>query len=263
MIAIHRVKAFMLRHVYEIFETFDRKFDIFFWPTIDLLIFGLLSVYIQRLNVQANAAAAIIGGLILWSLVYNIQRDISVTLLEDAWSRNLFNLFSTPLKVSEILTGSLTLSLLKAILTIAFTTTLAWQLFDFRLWSLGPILAYYILNLFIFGWAFGCFTASLIFRFGQKVQIFAWSLVAAIYPVSGVFYPLSILPNWLAQIARVLPVSYIFEGLRNLIVHGQTADLWDLALILILNLIYLTVGILLFITGFKSAKSRGWFIHPT
>ena len=262
MIEVHRVKAFMLRHAYEILATFDRKLDIIFWPTVDLLIFGLLSVYIQRLNVGANVAAAIIGGLILWSLVYNIQRDISVTLLEDMWSRNLFNLFATPLKVSEMLMGTLILSLLKAMVTISFTTFLAWQLFDLNLLSLGLVLAFYILNLFVFGWAFGCLTASIIFRFGARVQIFAWSLLAVLYPVSGVFYPLSTLPAALARIAQFLPISYVFEGLRELILYQRLPPSSDFVWIVVLNVIYLAMGVLVFVHGFKNAKQRGWFIHP-
>lgn len=263
MIASHRVKAYMLRHIYEIAATFDRKLDIIFWPTIDLLIFGLLSVYIQKLNVNAGLAGAIVGGLILWTLVYNIQRDISVSLLEDAWSRNLYNLFSTPLKVSEMIIGTLTLALCKALITISFITFLAWSLFKFNLFSLGPVVAFDILNIFIFGWAFGCITASLIFRFGIRVQIFAWSMIALIYPISGVFYPLNILPPYLAIVAHALPISYVFEGLRALIISGRTPSLFELGIVVFLNLVYLSIGILLFILGFRSAKRRGWFIHPT
>lgn len=262
MIAWHRVRAFMLRHLYEIVATFDRKLDIFFWPTIDLLIFGLLSVYIQRLDVATNTAAAIIGGLMLWTLVYNIQRDISVTLLEDTWSRNLFNLFSTPLKLSEMLAGTLLLSLGKALITITFTTFLAWQLFHFNLLSVGPVLAFYVLNIFVFGWAFGCFTASIIFRFGTRVQIFAWSLIAVLYPISGVFYPISILPPLLSGVARLIPVSYIFEGLRGLILHQSLPPVSDLVVILLLNVFYLALGVTSFARGFKNAKKRGWLIHP-
>lgn len=263
MIAMHRVQAYMLRHIYEIIATFDRKFDIVFWPTVDLLVFGLLSVHIQRTTSSSQLAGAIIGGLILWSLVYSVQRDISVSLLEDAWCRNLYNLFATPLTISEMLAGTLGLSFLKALVTMAFTTILAALLFGFNLFALGPVLAFYILNIFVFGWAFGLMTASLIFRFGTRVQIFAWSLIAVIYPVSGVFYPLTVLPAWLAVAARLLPVSYIFEGLRDIILRAQSPPASDFVVIVVLNLCYLAFGIWLFVRGFRSAKKRGWFIHPS
>lgn len=263
MIAIHRVKGYMLRHLYEIAATFDRKFDIIFWPTIDLLVFGFLTVYIQKFQVGPNIAGAIVGALLLWSLVYNIQRDISVSLLEDAWWRNFYNLLSTPIKVSEIIVGTMSLSVFKAIITIIFTSTLASVLFNFNLLAAGPVLLFYILNIFIFGWAFGFITASLIFRFGMRVQIFAWSMIAVIYPISGVFYPLSTLPSFLETIGHFLPISYIFDSLRSLFVSGQSPITENFGVILALNACYLIVGIWLYVRGFKNAKNRGWFIHPT
>lgn len=263
MIAGHRIKAYILRHIFEIWATFDRKFDIIFWPTIDLLIFGLLSVHIQKLNVQAGVAGAIIGGLVLWTLVYSVQRDISVSVLEDAWSRNLYNLFSTPLNAAEVLIGLMLLSIGKALITVTFVTLLASNLFGFNLFSIGPVIFFYIFNVFVFGWAFGCMTASLIFRFGSRVQIFAWSLIAILYPISGVFYPLSTLPVPLVNVAKFLPLSYIFEGLRGSITGWQTPNSGDLLIIVSLNLVYLALGMWAFVSGFKNAKSRGWFIHPS
>ncbi len=259
----YRIKAYVLRHLYEIGATLDRKVDIVFWPTIDLLTFGLLSVYINKLNGAAGIVGAILGGLILWTLVYNIQRDISVSLLEEAWSRNLYNLISSPLRPGEIIMAILFLSFIKALITIAFITFLAWGLFGFNLFGLGAAVVFYVFNLFLFGWAFGFMTAALIFRFGIEIQTFAWSLIAVIYPISGVFYPLSTLPDFLAKIAQLLPISHVFEGLRGIILNQTLPAGSDFVLIFVLNIVYLTFGIVLFRLGFKNAKNRGWFIHPT
>lgn len=262
MIRSHRIKAFLLRHLYEIRATLDRKADIFFWPVIDLLAFGLLAVYINRFDVNPGITGVIIGGLIFWSLVYNIQRDITVSILEEAWSRNLYNLLSTPLQVSEIILGTLILSGFKAIISAVVILVLAASLFGFNLLALGGVMAFYIISIFVFGWAFGYLTSALIFRFGLRLQILAWSLIAVIYPISGVFYPLSVLPEWLASIARAFPISHVFEGLRAIILTGQYPSAEQILIITILDLVYLIVGIWLFVLGFRNAKARGWFIHP-
>lgn len=262
-ISWRRIGAFLLRHLYEIRASVDRKADIFFFPTIDLLTFGFLTVYINNLNFQAGLAGAILGGIIFWTLVYNLQRDMSFSVLEDAWSRNLYNIFATPLKLAEMVIGIFVLSVLKAIITISLIAFLALGMFGFNLLAYGPIVFFYILNLFLFGWAFGFMTAGIIFRFGTKVQAVAWSLILLLYPVSGVFYPLSTLPDFLQNLAGFLPISYVFEGFRDLILSGYSPDGKVLTLILFLNIIYLTLGITLFVMGFRSAKKRGWFIHPT
>lgn len=260
---IQRIQAWLLRHIYEIWTNLDRKADIVFFPTIDLLTFGFLTIYINKLSVQPNLAGAILGGVIFWTLVYNIVRDLSFSLLEDAWSRNLYNLFATPLTIAEVAVGMLVLSVIKAAITTLLIIVLAYGLFGFNLLAYGGVIAFYIFSIFIFGWAFGFFTTSLIFRFGTRIQAVAWSLILILYPLSGVFYPLATLPPILARLARGLPISYIFEGFRNLILTGQAPSPESFALIVILNLIYLGAGIWFFTLGFKNAKRRGWFIHPS
>ncbi len=262
-IKFHRIGAFLLRHWYEVVATIDRKIDIIFWPTVDLLGYGLLTVYINRFNSSTGLAAGIIGGLILWSLVYSIQRDITVSLLEDSWSRNLYNLFSSPLQASEVVLGALVLSMAKALITMSLLVLLAVNLFGFNLFAYGPAMAFLILNVFLFGWAFGYFTSSFILRFGTKVQILAWSLIALLYPISGIVYPLNVLPAALAKIAQLFPLSHIFEAMRAMILEGINPDASTMLTIFLMNLGYLVIGVYLFLRGFKHAKKRGWFIHPS
>ncbi len=262
-VTIHRINAFLVRHWYEVVATIDRKVDMFFWPVIDLLGYGLLTIYINKLSSQAGFAAAIIGGLILWSLIYSIQRDITVSLLEDAWSRNLYNMYSSPLSPGEVVIGTLILSVIKALITLSILILVALSLFHFNLLSYGGGMIFLIGNVFVFGWAFGYITSSLILRFGIRVQILAWSLIAMLYPLSGVYYPLSILPPFIAKIAQIFPVSHIFEALRAMILEGKTPDIHTMLIIVSLNLAYLLLGIFLFLKAFKNAKVRGWFIHPS
>ena len=263
MIKFHRIGAYILRHLYEIRASLDRKADIFLFPVIDILTFGLLTVYIDKLEQRPGIALAILGAVIFWTLVYNIQRDISFSILEDAWSRNLYNLFSTPLRLVEMILGTLAISLAKACVTIIITLGLAWGLFQFNLFQFGWVMAFYILNIFIFSWAFGFITASLIFRFGSKAQAVAWSLILVIYPISGVFYPLSTLPKTLADFASILPIAHIFEGLRGIIIDARSPSTGDLLIILALSLLYFSLGLFLYSRAFRGAKERGWFIHPT
>jgi len=263
MIAAHRIKAFLLRHAYEIRSSLDRKADVIFYPAIDILIFGFLSVYVDQLGTAGKFAGGILGALILWTLVYNIARDIAFCLLEDTWSRNLYNLYSTPLKISEIVIGTLILSIMKAMITVSLLIVIAYGLFHFNFFSAGAVMIFYVFSVFVFGWSFGFATSALILRFGQKVQSVSWSLMLVLYPISGVFYPLAILPKWLAVVAKAFPLAHIFEGMRQLILRGQIPGPGDFVTIIVLDIVYLTLGILLFVAGFRHAKNRGWFIHPS
>src|SRR3990167_5275014 len=108
----HRINGFLYRHWLEIRASMDRKADVFFFPIIDILVFGFLSSYVAQEQGRPGFAAAILAGIVFWTLLYNLQRDMTFSLLDDVWSRNIFNLYSSPLRLSEIITGTLLLSII-------------------------------------------------------------------------------------------------------------------------------------------------------
>lgn len=259
----HRVTAFLYRHWLEIRASYDRKADVFFFPVIDILVFGFLSTYVAQVQGRAGLAAGILAGIVFWTLLYNIQRDITFSLLDDVWTRNIFNLYASPLRTSEIVVGTLLLSVVKSVLTTTVIVALVTGLFHLNLFHLGLSLFVYLFELFAFGWAFGFFTSGIILRYGTRAQALAWSLVLILYPFSGALYPLSVLPRAMQIIARFIPASYIFEGVRNFFLTGQTLGGKAVLAMTVLNIVYLALAVIFYIAGHKSAKARGWFVHPT
>jgi hypothetical protein len=81
-------------------------------------------------------------------------------------------------------------------------------------------------------------------------------LVFAFAPVSCVYYPMEILPEWLKYIAAVLPSALVFEGMRSVLFDGVFCYnlLWRA---LGLNVLYLAFGIVVFMAFFQSARKRG------
>jgi ABC-2 type transport system permease protein len=260
---LHRIAAFIIRHWFELKSSIDRKADVFFFPVIDILVFGFLSTYINRLNGSIGLAATILGGIIFWTLLYNIQRDVPFALLDEAWSRNIFNFYASPIKLSEIVIGILLLSIVKALISTVIIILLAAGMFKFSLLGMGPVLAFYVLNIFVFGWSFGFFTSGIILHFGTKAQAVSWSLILLIYPFTGALYPISVLPAWMAYVAKIFPASYIFEGARNFFLYGSHISNRSIAAIVVLNLFYLVFSLVYYSRGHKQAKRRGWYVNPT
>ena len=259
----YRIMGFLYRHWLEIKASMDRKADVFFFPIIDILVFGFLSSYVAQGQGRPGLAAGILAGIVFWTLLYNLQRDMTFSLLDDVWSRNIFNLYSSPLRLSEIIAGTLLLSILKSLLTATVITIITASLFHLPLLSMGPRLVWYLLQLFIFGWSFGFFTSGIILRYGTRAQALAWSLILILYPFSGALYPISVLPHPIAAVAQFIPVSFVFEAVRSFFQSGHGiaggANVW----MAVLNILYLLVSILFYIKGHKKAKARGWFVHPT
>src|SRR5581483_5510750 len=91
----------------------------------------------------------------------------------------------------------------------------------------------YILILFVFGIALGIFASAMVLRLGPAAEWFVWPIPAVLSPFAGVFYPLSTLPAWMRGIGRILPASYVFEGLRGALVgHGPSPALLGIGLAL-------------------------------
>ena len=106
------------------------------------------------------------------------------------------------------------------------------------------------------GWAVGLVVSGLILRFGLGAESLAWFLVFAFAPVSCIYYPIDILPDWLQSVASILPSALVFEGMRNVLFDGIFRyDLFWKALGL--NIIYILGGIGIFVYFFRSARERG------
>ena len=213
----YRIAALLHKYYYITINRIDRIFDIIYWPVIDLVIWGFTSSYIKELS-DVNLLSILLGGIILWVFVWRASQDIAVFMLEDFWSRNLYHLFSSPVRLSEHTISIIILGFLRALATFFVLLVLAFIMHSF---SILTIPLYYVaISIFLlslFGWAMGLFVTSLIFRFGKRIQVLAWSVVWVIQPFSCIFYPLSALPEWASGIARILPTTYIFENLRNLL----------------------------------------------
>ena len=75
-------------------------------------------------------------------------------------------------------------------------------------------------------------------------------------PVSGVYYPIAVLPAWLQVVANTLPSAHVFEGMRALLLEGVFR--WDhFAWAAGLDLVYLALGALIFRLAIRHAREKG------
>lgn len=240
---LQRIYGIILRNFYTFRRSYDRWFDAFYNPIIDLTIWGLTSSYIATTNPSlSNLTFMVISGISLWLIVYRTQYETNVALLEDTWSRNLVNLFVSPLKFSEWIIAVLSIGFLKSILSFLTATITAFILYKLHIFSYGFYLIPLIFSLIMTGWWTSFIIAGLIFRFGSKVSSFAWTLIFLLAPFSGIYYPISSLPKWAQGISSLLPTSYVFEEMRSIIYTG-IFHTEKIVLSCILNMLYLLLSL--------------------
>ncbi|OGG02644.1 hypothetical protein A2W14_01180, partial [Candidatus Gottesmanbacteria bacterium RBG_16_37_8] len=174
-------------------------------------------------------------------------------------NRNLINLFTTPISLIEFIIATLILGLIKLLMVILFMGLIAFFLYRFNIFFYGWYLLPAIVNLTLVGWWVGFIIDGLIFRYGYKIQAFAWAFIFVLYPFSAVLYPVEILPPWARHISAVLPTSYIFENMRAILFSGKFNAL-DIYIALTLNLIYLILSTIFLKLMFKNALQNGRLI---
>src|SRR5215469_3815304 len=173
---VYRVKAVMLRHAYEVRRNIDRVTDMVYWPVLDTIVWGFFTIYLAHGGRSGGGLAGLLlGAAILWGMFYAFQRDMAVGFLDELWSRNLINLFSTPLGVWEYLCGLIVVNLFKVGAGAACAGLVAWVCYAFNIFPRLPQFVPFIFNLMLFGLALGVFTSGLIFRYATRVQALAWS----------------------------------------------------------------------------------------
>ncbi len=254
---LYRIYGIILRHVYLFKHSINRWSDAIYWPTIDLLLWGLTISFVKSVSPNSyDVVFMVISGILLWIIIWRGQYEISVNILEELWNRNLINLFATPLKFSEWIVALVSLSIIKATLSLSFAAAVAFILYKVRLFAFGFYLIPFALLLFMTGWCVGFLVAGLILRFGSKVEQFAWSALYIFAPFSAIFYPLSILPDWAQKFALLIPTSYVFEGAREVMQKGYL-DPSKLVISFILNTIYLILALFFFKRSFDKALKKG------
>jgi ABC-2 type transport system permease protein len=257
----HRIEALFERHIYLYRRSIPRLMEIFYWPLLDLLVWGFITVYLAQFRQNLPGFVTFfIGALILWDILFRSQQGISVSFLEDVWAKNLLNLFASPLSPAEYILSLMLVSVVKLVTVAAIMAALAWVFYSFNIFLIGVSLIPFVLNLIVMGWAIGIITTALILRFGQEAEVLAWALGFLFMPVSAVFYPVSVLPPFLQTIARYVPASYVFEGMRDVISNGGL-PLRELIWSSGLNAVYIFLAFLFFHWNFKIVKRKGLLVR--
>lgn len=256
-----RVMAMVWRHIYLYRRSWTRLVELVYWPAMELFVWGFLTLYLRGLGPGLpDFVVLFLGGLILWDVLFRSQIGVSLAFLEEIWSRNLSNLFASPLTPIEFVASQMIVALSRTIIASLFMAILAALLYHYNLFTMGLPLAAFFINLLIMGWSIGLLVSAMILRFGQGAESLAWAVIFLFQPVAAVFYPVSVLPDWLRPVAWATPSAHVFEGMRAVLQEGR----FDTGLLLnavSLNAVYLVVGCAGFLGMFRVARRKGLLLQ--
>tara|TARA_B100001123_G_C15231615_1_gene995391 strand:+ start:355 stop:1008 length:654 start_codon:yes stop_codon:yes gene_type:complete len=207
-----------------------------------------------------HTVGIILSAAILYDFLFRSSISFNMLFLEEIWSRNFTNLFVAPLKISEIIISLTATALLRTLIGIVPAIVLASPFFGVSIFDLGPSLYLLLLSLYFFGITLGLLVTSGLLRYGPAFENIAWSSLFLLAPLGCIYYPLSILPEWLQVFAKMLPLVYIFEEVRSILVNN-VVNQSNIITALELNLIYFAGAVSIFYLAFHGARKKGTLIN--
>jgi ABC-2 type transport system permease protein len=256
-----RVAAMVRRYWYLLRSSWPRLLDLIYWPTVQMLMWGFLQLYVaQNAGFFAKAAGVFIGAVLLWDILFRGQLGFSISFLEEMWSRNLANIMMSPLRPVEFLAALMIMSIVRLSIGMIPVSLLAIAFFGFNLWGLGLALAAFFANLILTSWAIGIFVAGLLLRNGLGAESMAWTIMFLFLPLTCVYYPVDVLPDFLQVVAWALPPTYVFEGMRALLIDQVfRADLMLQSFAL--NAVLFAAASFAFLKLLQSAREQGTLLQ--
>ncbi len=256
-----RIYGLFLRHFYLITRSFPRILDLIYWPSIQITLWGFISnFFATHSSYYSGAVGVILSCAILYDFLFRTSIGFNMLFLEEIWSRNFTNLFIAPMKISEIIVSLVFTALIRALIGLIPAILLTSPLFGISLLKLGLPLSFLFLSLYLFGITLGLFVSAGLLRFGPSFENIAWSTMFLLAPFGCIYYPVEILPEIFQSIAFALPLVYIFEETRNILVNG-IVNYKNILTAIYLNGFYLILSIFVFYYSFDKAREKGTLIN--
>jgi ABC-2 type transport system permease protein len=260
--ALRRIWGLVYRHLALYRRSWPRVLELMYWPVLQMVVWGFVTAYLAGVqnNTAGIAAGMLLGGVLLWEVTLRSQMGFSISFLEEIWSRNLGHVFVSPLRPRELVAGLMAMSVIRVLVGVSPAVLLAWLLYHFGLFSMGPVVVAFFAALLVMGWAVALGVTSLILRYGAGAEALAWSVLFGLMPFSAVFYPVAILPGWLQPVALSLPAAHVFEGMRAALMEGRIA--WGhLAAAFALDAFWMAAMAWVFLRQFQWARVRGALLN--
>ena len=215
---LNRIAAVVLRQFYLLRGSPTRLLPMFSWVAIDIVLWGFITRYLNSFASGGfNFVPSLLGAVLLWGFLTRVMQGVTQAFFEDVWSRNFLNVFATPLKISEYVAGLVTIGVCTSLVGLVVMLALATLVFGLSIFAYGLAIIPFMMVLFLTGIALGVAASAVVLRLGPASEWFIWPIPSLISPFVGVFYPLAILPGWMQMVSRVLPPSYVFEGMRAVV----------------------------------------------
>ncbi len=210
-------------------------------------------------DVESLMTYLLIGAL-LWNYLSMLFDVLSETVSWERWEGTIEYTFMSPSSRVTHLLGMGFYAVVYGIFQTALTLGVCMAFFDLDLSNAnywGALLVLAVASISLVG--FGIVAAVLPLLSPEKGQQVSYIVSSVLLLVSGVYYKVSVLPEWMQAIATVSPVTYALNGSRAALLHGaDIAKLWEsISVLLVMGVVFVPLGLFVFHLGERYAKKSG------
>lgn len=207
-----RTAAFARRNLIMAKRNVFFVFELTFWPGVAMLSHGLLTRF---LDLTPAMTAFVLVGTIALSSVQVCQLDVAYAVLFDIWSKSMKHQFLTPVRIRHLALGSWLVGVARGVVVWALMALIGSRAFGFDFLGAGAgTVALFLLGCFLTALVIGLLVCSLVLLWGTRAETSAWAAVNFFVMLSGVYYPISLLPGWVQTISAAIPLTYFLDGIR-------------------------------------------------
>jgi ABC-2 type transport system permease protein len=235
----------------------------FFWTVANTLTVVFIAKGVRatggQLNVERTTTSLLIGA-VLWSYLGIIFEILTETVAWERWEGTIEYTFMAPLARVVHLGGMGLFAILYGVLRTAMLFAVVALFFGLHFPHADFLAAVVLLAVGSVSFVgIGMVTAVLPLISPEKGAQFGFVAQGLLLVVSGVYYPVSVLPQWMQWIATISPATYALRGIRAAVLNGASVgsrwgDLWPL---LVLAVVMIPLGLAVFRAGERYAKRHG------
>jgi ABC-2 type transport system permease protein len=200
-------------------------------------------------------------GTLVWNYLAVVFDAISETITWERWEGTIEYTFMAPISRLTHLFGSTLFAIFYGILHTAVILGVVSLFFDVSLAQanfIGAVSLMIVGSISFVG--MGILAAVLPLLFPERGSQMTNVIKALILLISGVYFPISVLPGWIQTIARVSPAYYVLDGMRQALLRD--AGVFSLGRpyllpLLVIGAVAVPVGLWIFVAGERYAKRTG------
>jgi ABC-2 type transport system permease protein len=235
----------------------------FVWTVANTLTIVFIAKGIEagggQINVDEVTTILLIGA-VVWAYLGIIFEILTETVAWERWEGTIEYTFMAPLSRPIHLFGMGVFAIAYGIVRAVLLFGVVAMFFDLDLSHADFAAALVVLVVasipFI---GIGMMTAVLPLISPEKGTQLGFIAQGILLVVSGVYYPVSVLPEWMQALATISPATYALDGMRDAIVNGDgLSKMWDeIWPLIVIGVVSVPLGLEVFRRGERYAKKHG------